>query len=334
MLSLVNTDPEHFASPIFHRPTSISSASRRAVIDIGTNSVKLLVADVTPDSVEPVWEGSEQTRLGRGFYEDHRIRPEAIADTARAVAEFAQTARDQGAAHLRVIATSAARDAVNASELLSAVLASSGQVIEVISGKQEADWVFQGVLTDNSLRDKPVLILDVGGGSTEFILGDASHTVFRDSFKLGTVRLLESTRLSDPPTPAELAATRAKLRKFLYHEVRPHLAPHLQSVNRGDLALVGTGGATSILARLELQLPNYDRALIEATRFSAERLRWHVDQLWNLPLVARRELPGLPPKRADVILFGAAIYEAVMASFGIATLRVSTRGLRFAAVRP
>ena len=83
-----------------------------------------------------------------------------------------------------------------------------------------------------------------------------------------------------------------------------------------------------------MQLPDYDRALIEATRFSAERLRWHVERLWSLPLAERRELPGLPPKRADVILFGAAIYEAVMESFGIATLRVSTRGLRFAAVRP
>ena len=136
------------------------------------------------------------------------------------------------------------------------------------------------------------------------------------------------------PTPAELAAARSRLRQFLDREVRPQFAPYLQSIKRDDLALVGTGGATSILARLELRLPNYDRTLIESTRFSTERLRWHVDQLWSLPLAARRELPGLPPKRADVILFGAAIYEAVMESFGIAILRVSTRGLRFAAVRP
>ena len=354
MLSPVNNDPEHFAATKHLSLITNHSSLRRAVIDIGTNSVKLLVADVSTDAVEPVWEGSEQTRLGRGFYEDHRLRPDAIADTAKAVAEFVQTAREQGATSVRVIATSAARDAVNAGELLDAVRAASGQTVEVISGEQEADWAFQGVLTDGSLRSQPVLILDVGGGSTEFILGDAGRSVFRDSYKLGTVRLLESTRLSDPPTPDELAATRSQLRRFLDREVRPHLAPHLaaSNLNRSAeqrsagavepsnaeqcsaLQLVGTGGTTSILARLELQLPDYDRARIEGARFTAERLRWHVERLWSLPLAERRELSGLPPKRADVILFGAAIFEAVMESFGIATLRVSTRGLRFAAVRP
>ncbi len=329
----MSTDPEHFASPISHLPSPISDSSRRAVIDIGTNSVKLLVADVSPDAVEPVWEGSEQTRLGRGFYEDHRLRPEAIADTAKAVAEFVQTARGQGATALRIIATSAARDATNAADLLNAVSSSTGQLVEVISGEQEAEWAFQGVLTGASLSRQPVLILDVGGGSTEFILGDAGRSVFRDSFQLGTVRLLEATRLADPPTPTEFAATRAQLRRFLDREVRPQLAPHFASIHREDLALVGTGGTTSILARLELELPDYDRARIEAAQFTAQRLRWHVEHLWSLPLAERRQLPGLPAKRADVILFGAAIYEAVMESFGFATLRVSTRGLRFAAVR-
>ncbi len=327
-------DPEHFAASLppsaFRLPPSI----RRAVIDIGTNSVKLLVADVSAAAVDPVWEGSEQTRLGRGFYDDHRLRPEAIADTAKAVAHFVSTAREQGAAHLRVIATSAARDAVNADELLAAVRAACGVAVEVISGEQEADWAFQGVLTDDSLGAQPILLLDVGGGSTEFILGHAGQALFRDSFKLGTVRLLEATRLTDPPAPAELAALRAQLRTFLDHEVRPQLAPHLAQLTPALPCLVGTGGTTSILARLGLQLFDYDRDRIEATRFTAGRLRWHVERLWKLPLAERRELPGLPPKRADVILFGAAIYEAVMEGFGLAELRVSTRGLRFAAVRP
>ncbi len=328
----MNNDPEHFAAT--HHLSLITNhfSLRRAVIDIGTNSVKLLVADVSPDTVEPVWEGSEQTRLGKGFYDDHRLRPDAIADTVKAVAHFVILARENGAASVRVIATSAARDAVNASDLLEAVFTASGHAVEVISGEQEADWAFQGVLTDATLRALPVLILDVGGGSTEFILGDAGHSVFRDSFKLGTVRLLESTPLSDPPTPAELATVRTKLRDFLDREVRPQLAVHLRSIRREGLTLVGTGGTTSILARLELQLPDYDRARIEAARFTATRLRWHVEHLWQMPLAERRNLPGLPANRADVILFGVAIYEAVMASFGIATLRVSTRGLRFAAL--
>ncbi len=296
--------------------------------------MKLLVADVAPDAVEPVWEGSEQTRLGRGFYEDHRLRPEAIADTAKAVGQFVQTAREQGAKALRVIATSAARDAVNARELLDAVHATTGETVEVISGEQEADWAFQGVLTDAALRERPVLILDVGGGSTEFILGEAGRALFRDSFKLGSVRLLEATRLSDPPTAAELTATRTWLRDFLDREVRPKLEPVLQKLGPADLTLIGTGGTTSILARVELQLPDYDRERIEATHFDAARVRWHVERLWGLPLAERRTLAGLPPERADVILFGVVIYEAVMEAFGIGTLGVSTRGLRFAAVRP
>ncbi|MFA6544391.1 MAG: hypothetical protein WCS99_08185 [Limisphaerales bacterium] len=330
----MNTDPEHFAATTHLPLIANHSSERRAVIDIGTNSVKLLVADVTADAVEPVWEGSVQTRLGRGFYDDHRLRPDAIADTARAAAGFVQTAREQGAAALRIIATSAARDAVNAAELLKAVHAATGREVEVISGEQEADWAFQGVLTDASLRDQPALILDVGGGSTEFILGDAGRMLFRDSFKLGTVRLLEARRLSDPPTAAELAATRAELRGFLDRQVLPKLAPHLNALRNESITLVGTGGTTSILARLELQLPDYDRAQIDGTRFGAERMRWHVERLWSLPLSARRELPGLPANRADVILFGVVIYEAVMTGLRIATLRVSTRGLRFAAVRP
>ena len=329
----MNTDPEHFATTNHLSLITNHFSLRRAVIDIGTNSVKLLVADVSPDATDPVWEGSEQTRLGRGFYEDHRLRPDAIADTARAVAHFVGVAREQGAASVRVIATSAARDAVNARELLDAVRSASGHAVEVVSGEQEADWVFQGVLTEASLRSQPVLILDVGGGSTEFILGDAGRPVFRGSFKIGTVRMLESTPLSDPPTAAELTAVRAQIREFLDREVRPQLAARLKSMRQKGLTLVGTGGTTSILARLELRLPDYDRARIEAACFTAERLRWHAEHLWQMPLAERRELPGLPANRADVILFGVAIYEAVMETFGIATLRVSTRGLRFAAVR-
>ena len=330
----MNNDPESFVSPVRHLPFAIRHSERRAVIDIGTNSVKLLVADVSHDAVEPVWEGSEQTRLGRGFYEDHRLRPEAIADTAKAVAHFASFANEQGAGSIRIVATSAARDAANATELLDAVRSACGHGVEVISGEQEADWAFQGVLTDASLRDQPALILDVGGGSTEFILGDAGQSMFRQSFKLGTVRLLESTPLSDPPTAAEFAAVRAQLRSFLDREVRPQLAAHWDVNRLMKLVLVGTGGTTSILARLELRLPDYDRERIESACFTAEQVRWHAERLWQMPLANRRELPGLPANRADVILFGVAIYEAVMETFGIATLRVSTRGLRFAAVRP
>src|SRR4029077_14815152 len=122
----------------------------------------------------------------------------------------------------------------------------------------------------------------------------------------------------------------------LSNEVRPKLEPAIQREIKlsatGSLQLVGTGGTTSILARMEAKLDDFDRERIEETRLSLERVRWHLNQLWSLPLRERQGIIGLPKKRADVILTGAAIYESVMAQFGFAELRVSTRGLRFAAV--
>src|ERR1035441_2970651 len=135
---------------------------RRAVIDVGTNSVKLLVADVAGQDVQPVCEQSKQTRLGHGFYETHRLRPDAIAATAAAVAGFAAMARVAQAVSIRVLATSAAREAVNREELTAAIEQSAGLKVEVISGQQEAELGFQGVTTDLQLAQVP-LLLSVAG---------------------------------------------------------------------------------------------------------------------------------------------------------------------------
>src|SRR4029077_12080046 len=179
------------------------------------------------------------------------------------------------------------------------------------------------------------LLLDVGGGSTEFILGQGEHKHFRHSFPLGSVRLMEKIPLSDPPQPEQLAACRKWLKEFLIAEVRPRLEPPMHwgtEAYEGRTRLVGTGGTASILARMEAGLEEFDREQIEATRLSRERTGWHLHRLWSLPLVQRQQIVGLPKKRADVILTGVAIYEAVMDHFGFPELRVSTRGLRFAAV--
>jgi exopolyphosphatase/guanosine-5'-triphosphate,3'-diphosphate pyrophosphatase len=313
------------------------SHHRRAVIDVGTNSVKLLVADVAGREVRPVCEDSKQTRLGEGFYETRRLQAEPIAKTAKAVKTFAEKAGELKAESVRVIATSAARDAVNPQALISAVETAAGLKVEIISGEQEAEWAFHGVTTDPALSTQPLLLLDVGGGSTEFILGQGEHKHFRESFPLGTVRLLGKIPHSDPPRIQELDECRAWLNTFLQTVVKPKLAPEL---NRGtktgsadaERQLVGTGGTVSILARMEMKLEDFDRDRIEATRLTLDRVKWHVRHLWSLPLEEREKIIGLPAKRADVILTGAAIYEAVMVQFGFSELRVSTRGLRFAAV--
>jgi exopolyphosphatase/guanosine-5'-triphosphate,3'-diphosphate pyrophosphatase len=309
--------------------------ARRAVVDVGTNSVKLLVADVSGREVEPVWEESKQTRLGRGFYETHRLQPDAIDATAKAVAQFQETAQKHQASSVRVIATSAARDAVNSDELSAAIEKGSSLKMEIISGEQEADWVFQGVTTDPTLAGQMLMLLDVGGGSTEFILGQGEHKCFRQSYPIGTVRMLEKYPPSDPPKAGELARCRELLRNFLEKEVNPQIdVEKLCDVKGWDgrVLLVGTGGTTSILGRMEAKLETYDRAKIEATRLSLERMHWHVEHLWSLPLEERKHIVGLPPNRADVILMGVAIYEAIMEKFGFSELRISTRGLRFAAV--
>ncbi len=310
---------------------------RRAVVDIGTNSVKLLVADVADGRVKPVFEGSEQTRLGEGFFETSRLQAGAITKTAAAVAEFQKLARENGATGLRIIATSAARDAVNPAELTGAVEQATGLKVEIISGEQEADWVFQGVTSEPELAAQALLLLDVGGGSTEFILGSGAQKHFRQSFQIGTVRLMQKMPPGDPPTAADLAACRGWVDDFLEKEVRPNLEPALERERKQDpgkhpLQLIGTGGTATILARMEGRLQVYDRRRIEATRLSRAQVRDHAERLWSLPLVERKLTVGLPKKRADVILPGVVIYDRVMAAFGFGELRVSTRGLRFAAV--
>ncbi len=309
---------------------------RRAVIDVGTNSIKLLVAEVAGHSVRPMIEESKQTRLGQSFYQTHRLQAGPIASTAAAVADFVAKARRQEASVIRIIATSAAREAVNAAELTAAIENACGLPVEVISGDQEADWAFQGVTTDAALAREPLLLIEVGGGSTEFILGHGEQRDVRQSFALGTVRLLEQIPHSDPPRPEELTTCRESIRMFLRNEVQPQLEPAMRRErkysSRGSLPVVGTGGTASILGCIEARLKTFDRERLEATRLSLKRLHWHVEHLWELPLAERKEVVGLPRNRADVILTGAAIYEGILDQLGFPELRISTRGLRFGAV--
>ena len=305
---------------------------RRAVIDIGTNSVKLLIGEVSGQQVEPLREESNQSRLGSGFYETHRLSQAAIARTAKAVAGFAAEAERQAVSAIRIVATSAARDAVNGEEMVSAVRAACGLPVEIIAGEQEADWVFLGVATDPALSDQALLIVDAGGGSTEFILGEGRHAHFRQSFRLGTVRLLERLRPADLPAPEDWARCQETLHHLFDREIGPAIQPALSALKHRTVQFVGTSGTASILACLAKRLTRFDRDRIEATRLSGAHIRRERERLWSLPLEQRKALPGLPPERADVILTGVAIYEAVMDKLHCPDLRVSTRGLRFAAL--
>jgi exopolyphosphatase / guanosine-5'-triphosphate,3'-diphosphate pyrophosphatase len=300
---------------------------RRAVIDVGTNSVKLLVGDIAGGVVTPVSEGSKQTRLGAGFYSTRRLQRPAIALTAEAVAEFSRNAAQLGAAPPRVIATSAARDALNVDELAEAIRLGCGLKIEVLSGDKEADWVFRGVTTNPKLAQSPVVVLDIGGGSSEIIVGDNAVPQFRSSYGLGTVRLLEQLQPGDPPGLRALLQCRVWLRDFLRTEVAPLLKPALQA--QRPARLVGTGGTATLLARIAGKMADFDRAKIESTALTLEGIRGELESQWQMTQAQRQNIAGLPSNRSDVILTGMAIYESIMEQFGFKDLSVSTRGLRY-----
>lgn len=312
-------------------------AVRRAVIDVGTNSIKLLVAEIEGGQVRPLLEQSQQTRLGQGFYPDHFLQAGPIRQTAEAIAIFSNRARELGATAIRIVATSAAREARNPEVLACAIQEACGLPMRVITGLEEANYVFRGITSDPSLSETQLVVMDVGGGSTEFIVGNGAQKEFAQSFPLGTVRLLEGLKLANPPGIDQLNGFRAQLRTFFDRDICPVMGPVLAqssgpSVIPCPLQLVGTGGTASILAGMEAKLPVFDRERLEQTRLSRERVQWHVEHLWNSTVQQRKQVVGLPPNRADVILTGAAIYECVMSCFGFQELRVSTRGLRFAVV--
>ncbi len=301
---------------------------RRAVIDIGTNSVKVLVADLCDGVLTPVSEMSRQTRLGAGFYGTQKLQKPAIELTAQAVAEFRKAAVKLGAASVRVIATSAARDARNADDLIAAVEEKASLDTEILTGDQEAEWVFRGVTSNPALAKASLFLLDVGGGSTEFIVGDRGTPQFRSSYSLGTVRLLERLRLADPPGLQALADCRASLKEFLLSNVAESVEPALRAC-RGTVKLVGTGGTATILARIEKNMSGFERDIIESVQIPLARIQDHLQEQWQMTLAERQKITGMPPNRGDVILTGMAIYEAIMTQFGLGALGVSTRGLRY-----
>lgn len=307
------------------------AAEVRAVIDIGTNSVKLLVGEINGGEVRPLLEGSHQTRLGQGFYENHLLQSEAIRITAEAVAEFAEQARGRQARSIKVFATSAARDARNKEELLNAVERAAALPVIIISGEQEADLAYRGVTTDPSMADRPLIVMDVGGGSTEFIVGSGRKRLFAESFPLGSVRLLEQNMIEDPPSAGDLAGFEAEVRNILQREVRPKIVSEIKRLGAAP-QFVGTGGTSTILARIKLKLDSFDRDQIEGAVLTAEEVDREKLRLWSLPLAERKKIMGLPANRADVILPGVIIFNEVMKCFKLDTLRVSTRGIRFAAL--
>ena len=303
---------------------------RRGVIDIGTNSVKLLVADLRGDEILPHLETSRQTRLGGGLYPGGKLQAEPIQATVAAVNELLALAKANDCSDTRIIATSAVRDSSNPAELLDAL----GQAVNVLSGDNEARLAFAGVMGCPRLAKSPALVIDTGGGSTEFIVGDVDGMRFHTSIPLGSVRMMEGHVVSDPPAGGELETVCKSIDQALSETSLPGLRGQLNAPGQAQqFAMIGSGGMAGILAKMELTAADYDRDRMETVELSLEGVTAWRERLWRLPLAKRREIIGLPKSRADVALFGSLIYEQAMRQLGFAAFRISTRGIRFGVLR-
>lgn len=299
------------------------TGERFAAIDVGTNTVLLLVAERRAGGFAPLVERAEITRLGKGVDRTGALAPEAIAATVEVLARFAAEARALGARGIACVATSAARDARNGQAFFAAAREAAGLAPEVIPGDEEARLVWASAWSDFGPRggEGALAVLDVGGGSTEFVVGEGPAPRARTSLQVGAVRLTERHLRSDPVPPAELAALRAAARAALapLRDLRP--APGAR--------LVAVAGTVTTLAAVAQALPAYDAARVHGTSLTRAQVASLLERLAALPVAARAALPGMEPRRADVIVAGCAVVLEAMDVAGMDALTVSDRGVRW-----
>jgi exopolyphosphatase/guanosine-5'-triphosphate,3'-diphosphate pyrophosphatase len=299
--------------------------SRVAAIDCGTNSIRLLVADVPPSGAHTdLLRRMEVVRLGEGVDATGRLAPQAIERTRRVLAEYAAAARELGAGAVRMVATSASRDAANRTDFEEMVRTTLGQLPDVVPGREEAELSFLGATASldaaaeahGAVAPKPpFLVVDIGGGSTEFVLGDADVRAAR-SVDIGCVRLTERHLHGDPPTTDEIARAEA--------DIRAALAEVAAEVPVGEAAtLVGLAGSVTTVAALALGLPAYDPVAIHGSRIPVDAVRGVTADLLTATRERRAALPVMHPGRVDVIGAGALILRVVMDSFGMDEVVVS-----------
>jgi exopolyphosphatase / guanosine-5'-triphosphate,3'-diphosphate pyrophosphatase len=295
---------------------------RFATVDLGTNTVRLLVVDVAGGAWRALHQAQRVTRLGEGQAAAGRLLPEAMRRTAAAVAEFARAARGFGATRIRIVATSAVREAVNREEFVTRVETETGERVEVVSGEDEARLTLRGVASGLPDLGDPFALFDIGGGSTEFLLARGGEPTVAVSLKLGVVPLQEEWGDPGPVRWERFARLRRLVERRLTDEVPDAIA-------RADATdLVGTAGTVTTLAALDLGLPAYDPARVHGHRIDRGAVERQLARLGALDVAERGRLPCLEPGRADVIIPGIAICLAAMARFERDSVLVSDRGLR------
>ena len=300
------------------------SARRVAAVDVGTNTVLLLVAERSADGAfHAVRERAEITRLGRGVDRSGRLDPASIRDTVDVLAAYAAEARALGASDIACVATSAARDASNGEEFFARAQERAGVRPEVISGEEEARLVYASAWRDfGGPATGALAVVDVGGGSTELTWGDGPEPRGRVSLQLGAVRLTERVVTSDPIAPEALAQLR-----LAADEALREAAARTDGLARGTL--VGVAGTVTTLAAVRDALATYDAERVHGSALTLGEVDGLFARLGGLTLAERQALPGMEPKRADVIVAGCAIVAAAMRGLGFERLTVSDRGVRW-----
>lgn len=307
-------------------PNSPLGTVRIGAVDIGTNSVRLLVADVDENErLRTSHRMGEISRLGEGIDRTGLIDEMAAARTLECLERFVQEAEYSGASRIRVAATNALRVARNGAEIAARFSDRIGYPVEVLSGEEEARLVFLAVLSGLAPPHGRSVVVDIGGGSTEIISGVEQDGTRVISLELGCVRLTERYVRSDPPTEAELGAIRSHVREVFTEKLNGFESTALDRA-------VGVGGTVTAFGALDLGLVKYDPTRIENHVLTEDRIHLIEKELCSIPVSRRRDLAGVSRGRADIIPAGAVILTEFVSRFPVPGLTVSTRGLRYGLV--
>ena len=283
--------------------------SRRvAAIDCGTNSVRLLVAETAAEGVREVERDLRITRLGQGVDATGEFHPDALARTFAACDEYAATLARHGVDALRFVATSAARDAGNREAFFAGVRERLGVEAEVIAGDEEAQLSFEGALGAAPDAEAPTLVMDIGGGSTELVLGQPGRPVRGISLDMGSVRLRERFLASDPPTVDEVAEASEFIDDLLDASGVDFDAAR---------SWLGVGGTATSLSAIAQGLAAYDRSRVHGSTVTRDQLADLAHVLLETPVAQVLEIPTMVPGRADVICAGALICHRIAARLGV-----------------
>lgn len=294
---------------------------RTAVIDIGTNTLLLLIVERGPDgTLAPLVDLCRFGKLGRGLDKTGQLHPESIAQSLEICREYRRVMDEHGVSRVLPIATQAAREAANAKDFVGPAEAILGATIEIIAGQREAELAFASVThTFPELAGSAYIVVDVGGGSTEFIATTDGKTIaFARSIPIGARRMTERHLASDPPTATELAACAADIDRQL---AALPLSRHVP--------VVGTAGTATTIASIELGLVTYDPTRVTGLRLAPATVDAQLARLATTPLATRGTIAGLPAERADVIVAGIAIYARVLHQVAATTFVTCDRGIRW-----